>query len=204
MPPIFTEGGAVLVEDGLKFDLSKTLDVCETLIDDCSVAFGRAIIRTIHPGYELRAHWPDPGRELFRKVWTEASKIYEAVDEPMVAVFPGLCLKIYPLGGATCRYVAATDTLVTRAGAGIEELDPAPLIKVYGEERGLNLFEVASPGMVDALEAIVSPELFFRKSEPVHVSTDMKTFGRFAYILFPHAAFGVGRGPIRVRCVRDA
>jgi hypothetical protein len=202
MPPIFTDGGAVLVEDGLTFDLAKVLDACESLLDACTAAFGAGIVRTIHPSYDLRAAWPDPGRAKFRQVWTEAAKLYEAVDEPMIAVFPGLCLKIMPLGGAVCRY--ADGAIVTLAGAPIKELDPTPAIRVYGEERGLSAFALATPGTVEAVEKILAPELEFWKSETLYVSTDMRTLGRFAAIRFPHAAFGAGRGPIRVRCVRDA
>lgn len=140
---------------------------------------------------------------MFRQVWTEAGKFYEAVDEPMIAVFPGLCLQIMPLGGAVCRYDAARDALVTMSRAVIGELDPTPVVWIYGEERGLSAFGLASPGMVEAVEKLVAPDLHFWKSETLYVSTDMRTLGRFASISFPHAAFGAGRGPIRVRCIRD-
>jgi len=203
MPPIFTDGGAVLVEDGLKFDLAKVLRTCESLLDACTAAFGPGIIRTKHAAYDMRAAWPDPGRAMFLHVWMEAGKIYEAVDEPMIAVFPGLCLMLLPLGGAVCRYDAARDALVTMAGAEIGELDPSPIIRIYGEERGLSAFGLAPPGMVDAVEKLIAPDLLLWKSETLHVSTDMKTLGRFAYVRFPHDAYGAGRGPIRVRCVRD-
>jgi len=179
------------------------LDACEGLIDICAAAFGPGIVRTIHEAYDARPAWPDPGRGMFRQVWTEAGKLYDAVDEPMIAVFPGLCLKILPLGGAVCRYEAASGAIVTMSGASIGELDPTPAVRIYGEERGLSAFSLATPGMVDSLEKIVAPGLEFWKSETLYVSTDMKTLGRFAAIRFPHAAFGAGRGPIRVRCVRD-
>lgn len=48
MPPTFTDGGAVLVEDGLKFDLARVLDACEALLDACTAVFGPGIVRTIH------------------------------------------------------------------------------------------------------------------------------------------------------------
>ncbi len=38
--PTVVEGSAVLIEDGLRFDLARVLDACEAVIDTCAAAFG--------------------------------------------------------------------------------------------------------------------------------------------------------------------
>lgn len=204
--PTFTDGQAVLVEDGLRFDLVKTLDAMEALIDLCAKA-GAPIVRTIHEARPARLPWDAHGKRVFRETCIKIGGVYEAAYEPFVAVFDGFCLKLFPFGMTWCVYEEAADRLVTPKGKPIAELDPSPGILLYGSERGLNLFDLASPGIVEVVRRIVEELLVeygmrFVKSEPLHTSTDMTTLGQFARIDFPHEVFGVDRGPIRVRCER--
>ncbi len=204
--PTFTDGQAVLVEDGLRFDLVKTLDAMEALIDLCAKA-GAPIVRTVHAEHDLRVPWDTHGKRAFRDTCIKIGTIYETIYEPLVAVFDGFCLKLFPFGMTWCVYEEANDMLVTPAGKPISELDPTPGILIYGAERGLNLFDLATPGIVEVVRRIVEEPLIgygmcFVKGEPLHTSTDMTMLGQFARIEFPHAVFGAGRGPIRVRCER--
>ncbi len=205
--PTFTDGSAVLVEDGLRFDLAHVLDACEALIDACAETFGPSIIRTIHEAHAERIPWPHPGKAAFRKLWIEAGKIYDAVCEPIVAVFGPICLKVFPLGTTWCAYREADGALLTPDGSPIDELDPTPGANVYGSEHETNTFNYATPAAVETIGRLLagplaSRMLRFHASEPCLVSTDMVTLGQFARIAFPHETYGAGRGPIRVRCVR--
>ncbi|WKZ28673.1 MAG: hypothetical protein QY323_04005 [Patescibacteria group bacterium] len=205
--PTFTDGQAVLVEDGLRFDLAKVLDAMSKTIDDCAEVFGTPIIRTIHEEYGARVPWDETGRAGFRDTWIRAGKVYDAVYEPMVVVFEAMCLRVFPLGTATCEYHAARDVLLTPSGDPISELDPTPRIMIRGRERGLNLFEIPSPEIVRIIEHLAQTSLSalgleMRTSDLCHVSTDLSALGQFATLSFPHSLYGMGRGPIRVRCER--
>ncbi len=206
--PIFVDGGAVLVEDGLRFDLANVMNAMMCLIDLCAKAFEEPpLVRTIHPAYGARIRLDERGKEKLRKTWIAISRLYEAICEPFVVVFPGFCLKLYPFGMAWCEYYASRKELLAPGGAPFSEFDPTPMIVLYGAERADNLFDLASLGLVQAMQRIVTGPLVelgmtFVKSEPFHVSTDMTALGQFARIVFPHAVFGAGHGPIRIRCVR--
>lgn len=205
--PTFTDGQAVLVEDGLRFDLAKVLDAMMTLVDGCEDVFGTPIIRTVHEEYGARVPWDKTGKTGFRETWIKAGKVFDAVYEPMIVVFEAMCLRLFPLGTATCEYHTAKHVLLTTSGDPISQLDPTPRIMIRGVERGLNLFEIPSPEIVLIIERLVagpfaSLRLEMRKSDLCHVSTDLSALGQFASLSFPHDVYGMGRGPIRVRCER--
>jgi len=205
--PEFTAGGAVLIEDGLRFDLARVLDACEALIQACTVPFGTPIIRTVHEAYARRFPWPDPGKSVFRDTWLGISRLYEAVYEPMVVAYDRLTLNAYLLGMTWCEYRDVTAEFVTPLGQRLSELDPTPGIRIYGPEHGVSSFERALPEIVDLVERVVTGPLsglglLIQKETPMPASTDSNTFRQRAKILFPHETYGNGRGPIRVRCVR--
>jgi hypothetical protein len=187
--PTFVEGSAVLIEDGLRFDLARVLDACEAVIETCAGAFGPPVLATAH-AHHARLAWPDPGRKAFRNTWIGAGKVYDAVCEPLIAVYDPLCLKIFPLGMTWCEHHEDTGEITTPSGGPISGLDPTPRIEICGQERGADFFEPASATLVEIVECLMMGPLIglgLRKAP-------------LAMILLPHAVYGAGRGPIRVRC----
>jgi hypothetical protein len=208
MRPMFLPGEAVLIEDGLRFDLAKTLEANIRLIDACAKGYPGVtpIVRTTHAEYDARLPWPVPGAEAFRRFWIGASELYDVIYEALVVETGPLSLKIFMSGMAWCEHRRSDDVLVTPAGEPISKLDPTPGARVYGPADGLESFSPASLDTVEAVRLLLTGPLAplgleFLKSEPFHISTDMATLGQFATVRFPHAVYGAGRGPIRVRCV---
>lgn len=206
MSPVFCAGGTVLVT-GLRFDLARVLDAYARVLDTFSEARpGGFEVMTRDPSRVSHA-WPGPGREKALAFWRAAAGTYEAVDEPLIHASGGLVIKAYLLGKTWLVHDPASDRLLTPTRGDLSELDPSPMLCFYGAMRDgepdmhalLDDREIAAAR--GAIEGPLSGlGLAWHEVPLVRNETTGETLG-VGFATFPHAVYGDGVGPIRVRCI---
>jgi hypothetical protein len=206
MPPVFCADGTVLVT-GARFDLERVLDAYEQVVDALAGAFpGGSDVRTRHAN-RVSHTWPVPGRAYASGFWRKAAESYEVVEEPLLHRFGGALVKAYVLGKTWLVYVPEADRLFTPTRGDVSELDPSPTLCFYGparadepdvhallDARTLSIIRGQFDGPLAALGLEYSEVPLARDGRTG------ETLG-VAYAQFPHARYGDGIGPIRVRCV---
>ncbi len=198
--------GYALVE-GNRFDLNVILDAYEELVGALAEEFadGATTLSTAHPAHQKKIPWPEPGKATARKAWYGMAELYEVVDEALVHVMGRMTVKAYLLGKTWCVHDPATGRITTPLGEDVADLEPQPVVCIYGEQIGPNQYGMADERDIAVARRIVTANLAhlglaFEASGP---RVDRAT-GRallVAYVTFPHAVYGKGRDFVRVRCV---
>lgn len=207
MPHVFCAGGTILIP-GPRYDLRKVLDAYEQVIDVLTerIGGGRSTVSTTREQYREHLDWPDPGKGVARETWLRMAELYEAVDEPLVHAVGGMTAKAYLLGKTWCVYHRERDLITTPTGLDLSELDPHPVIGVYGPEVQDNSYQLCDAATIAAVRGLLAGPLAglgleMTESQILTEPSDPSRPLQIAFIDFPHAGYGDGFGPIRVRCV---
>lgn len=206
MQPTIT-GRSALIR-GQKYDLSKVLASYEKLVDALTAHFGASTLTTDRPGARKRIPWPEPGKAIARSTWEQMKQLHDVVDEPLLHLAGGLTVKAYLLGKTWCVRNVETGAITTPEGEDVSLLDPAPIVCIYGSGNGDGSYRLVDGATMDAVSMLLSDTLrdlglgFERRTiNEARTAADGRT--DFAFITFPHDAYGAGRDWITVRCVNS-
>lgn len=206
MTRYFFHDGCIVV-DGPRYILEKSLVTYELIIDRLCAAFGVSTsdLKTTRPGYRRRFVWPDPGKREAKELWRRVAEHYDAVDEALVHSIGPLTVKAYLLGKTWLVYHPVEERVSTPTNGGICELDPSPVLCLYGEEHGEGKYAPLSPADMEVIRRVFEEEFSLLGIE-AEIATasrqDAEIVGYFVWLSFTHATHGNGHGPISVRCVQ--
>lgn len=207
MRPYHFRNGWVLIL-GDRYDLRKALDAAEAVIDCLSRHLGpqSSVVSTELPGYRRDLVWPTPARELARDTWIKAAREFDVSDISLSHRIGPLTVKVFLLGKTWCVYDRDTGRLTTPGLRPVSDLDPTPTICLYGPETQPGCYGLLEPAVLDAVETALRTDLGdLGLQMERHVLTPDPTRPestlQVAFLTLPHAVYGNGRGPIRVRCV---
>ncbi|MEY4744429.1 MAG: hypothetical protein RL272_374 [Candidatus Parcubacteria bacterium] len=192
---------------GPKYDLLKTLDAYERLIDALAARFGGTAVTTVRQSASRRIPWPDPGKAVARQTWLSMKEIHDVVDEPLVHPMDGLTIKAYLLGKTWCVQDAETGAVTTPEGEDVSALDPVPTVCVYGPKaRGGDGHALLDVATVDAVQAVIDGPLadlglVISRHRFERSATGAPQPLEVAYVTFPHGVYGDGHEWLNVRCV---
>ncbi|HTM68558.1 MAG TPA: hypothetical protein VL426_04615 [Candidatus Binatia bacterium] len=206
MQPRIAGRSAVIL--GQKYDLAKVLASYEKLIDALTEHFGSSQVTTDHAFAQKRIAWPEPGKQLARQIWAKMKEIHDVVDEPLLHLAGGLTVKAFLLGKTWCVRDVGTGAITTPEGEDVSLLDPAPTVCIYGSRIDDGNYRLVDGATMDAVSMLLGDKLrdlglgFERRTiNEARTAADGRT--DFAFITFPHAAYGAGRDWITVRCVNS-
>lgn len=209
MPYLFGEGGTVLVE-GMKFDLPEVVESAQELIDALVARFGGDDVTfTPDPAHFESLAWSGSGPQAVKKFWANVAGFYDVVDQALEFSVGPLTVKTFLLGKTWCVYHKSFDLVRTSHDEPVAALDPTPVVCLYGprsDDAEGSRYGLLDRETVSAAEELLAGELShlgleLQKSEPLQDPQDPRRQLQVAFIRFPHGRYGMGRGPIRVRCV---
>ena len=201
-------GKGYVVIDGPRFDFDRVLDAAEHVLDAFAdrIGGGMATVSGNSPPFTKRISWPDPGREIARKVWRDITGVCDVVDEALVHAMGDVSLKAFLLGKTWL--VQAPDGAITMPDliSPADRIDPTPMICVYGTQSAEDprSFAVATVQRMRELRMIAKVAVRVpHEFAVVGVGDDGRGAPTHAagFIRFQHEFYGAGRGDIRVRCV---
>lgn len=205
MNPRVMHGYALVEAD--RFDLNAVLDAYEAFVAAFAEEFadGTTTLSTAHPEYPAKIPWPDPGKVQARKAWYGMAQLYEVVDEALVHAMGRVTVKAFLLGKTWCVYHPASGRITTPLGEDVAELEPQPVICIYGVQSAPNAYGLADERDIAVAKRLVTLNLAylgleFETSEPRFDPASGRN-QLVAFVKFPHALYGKGRDIVRVRCV---
>lgn len=189
------QDGDVATAIGEKYDLAKVLDAVEAFLRGFVAEIMLACAGTPHAilrfgdGDELTLD--DAGYAAIRTWYRAAAARHDVIDATVSAIVGPFRVSLRLLGDDDLFLAEGESGPVTISGAPWQTLDVAPNLVVMPAAGSSPLFDAGAP---DAVHALV------RKHAPA--GADAAGIAGIPGLRFPYAAFGAGRGTLRVALTR--
>ena len=188
-------GEDVATAVGERYDLAKVLDAAEAFLRGfvAEVALSCAVpTRPIFRfAYDAELPLDEAGYAALRRWYSGINARHDVIDANASAVVGPFRVSLRLLGDDDLFLAEGDAEPVTISGAPWRTLDPEPNLVVMPSGGSSPLFD---PGAPDTVHALV------RKHAPA--GTDASGVARIPGLRFPHAAFGAGRGTLRIALMR--
>lgn len=202
----FFQGDCVAIES-LRYRLEAVLPAYEHLIDALCEGFecSMSTVTTTHKGFDQPIRWPDPGKDMVRLTWRRCAEHHDVIDASLIHHVGPLTVKAFLLGKTWLVYLPENDRLSTPTDGDVHELDPVPVVCVYGEDHGGGKYGLVSSEHIAAVQTV------FEKAGPLlgldlevmsASNDDGQVVGYMAYIKFRDTRFQGGTDSLRVKVVQ--
>lgn len=201
-PPPIVEGSTALF--GEKYDLHKVRYAYEQLFDALTAKFGggTSTVRGRFGPLAKGVEWPHPGKGHVLEQWDWWAQRFDVLGESVTHSVGSVEAQAFILGRNWSVYDAAAGKHVLNNGKPVAELDPAPLVSLYGHTRRGETFGL-NERLSEKVRAVVISDLakFGFVYTTASYSRTPEVVEIFATVSFPHSVYGAGEDWLRVRCV---